>query len=39
MLVTVGLGIAGAGAVALSFECLGVALLLWGVAIALIRSA
>jgi hypothetical protein len=39
MLVTTGLWIAGTGVVALSFECVGAAVVLWGVAVLLIRFA
>ena len=39
MMVTAGLWLAATGVVALSFECVGAAVVLWGVAVLLIRSA
>ncbi len=39
MLVTVGMWIMGAGVIALSLECVGAALVLFGVAVLLIRLA
>jgi hypothetical protein len=39
MLVTVGLWLFATGVVALSFECVGAAVVLWGVAVLLIQSA
>jgi hypothetical protein len=39
MLVTTGLWIAGIGVVAVSFECVGAAAVLWGVAVLLLRLA
>ena len=39
MMVTAGLWLAATGVVALSFECVGAAVALWGVAVLLIRFA
>jgi len=39
MLVTIGLCLLAPGAVALTLECLGVTLVLWGVGVVLIRLA
>jgi hypothetical protein len=39
MLVTAALWLVATGVVAVSFECVGAAVVLWGVAVLLIRSA